>query len=380
MEERIDLLLARQISGEATEAELQELQQWLKEHPETGFVMEVVNTTQSVTQTDHQEWAGNSWAALEAAMNAPEAAPVAGERNVPERMPVAGERNAATGHLNAPELAAEQELPAPKTVRFLPRWVIAAAILAVIVLAATFLFRPATPLKTATGTENNTIVMRKGARSSVQLPDGTTVWLNSSSRLTYSDGFAHGKREVFLQGEAFFTVSQQEQHPFIVHAGNMTIQVLGTTFNVKAYADDDKQEVVLLSGKVGVSTTRQPQQLELVPGQKILAWSASAADSLQEQPLAVASFHLDAGSNACDEIAWTRNQLVFKNKTFGSLAKEMERWYNVNIHIKDASLEKELFNGAFQKENVTEALKALQIATPFTFYQSGSEIYIKKVG
>lgn len=358
MEERIDLLLARQISGEATTAELQELQQWLKEHPETGFVMEVVNTTQSVAPTDSQEWAGNSWAALEAAMNAPEGALVTNELNEPEQA-----RPAAV-----------------KTVRFFPRWAIAAAILAVIVLTVAFLFRPDTSLKTVAGTENNTIVMRKGARSSVQLPDGTTVWLNSSSRLTYSDGFAHGKREVFLQGEAFFTVSQEEQHPFIVHAGNMTIQVLGTTFNVKAYADDEKMEVVLLSGKVAVSTTRQPQQLELAPGQKILAWSASAADSLQEQPLAVASFHLEAGSNACDEIAWTRNQLIFKNKTFGSLAKEMERWYNVNIHIQDASLEKELFNGAFQKENVTEALKALQIATPFTFYQSGSEIYIKKAG
>lgn len=371
MEERIDLLLARQISGEATEAELQELQQWLKEHPETGFVMEVVNSTQSVAQADSQEWAGNSWAALEAAMNAPEAAPVVGEGNAPEAT------GQVAGTLNSPEPA----LPVVvKTVRFLPRWVMAAAILAVIVLAATFLFRPATPLKPVAGTENNTIVMRKGARSSVQLPDGTTVWLNSSSRLTYGDGFAHGKREVLLQGEAFFTVSQQEQHPFIVHAGNMTIQVLGTTFNVKAYAGDDKLEVVLLSGKVAVSTTRQPQQLQLGPGQKVLAWSAAAADSLQEQPLEVASFHLDANSNACDEIAWTRNQLVFKNKTFGSLAKEMERWYNVNIHIQDASLEKELFNGAFQKENVTEALKALQIATPFTFYQSGSEIYIKKAG
>ncbi|HEY9259573.1 FecR family protein [Chitinophaga sp.] len=355
MEERIDLLLARQISGEATEAELQELQQWLKEHPETGFVMEVVNTTQSVAQTGAQEWASNSWAALEAAMNAGEAAP-------------------GTDELNAVEAVGPTGV---KTVRFLPRWVMAAAILAAIVLTAAFLFRPVTPLKTAAGTENNTIVMRKGARSSVQLPDGTTVWLNSSSRLTYSDGFAHGKREVFLQGEAFFTVSRQEQHPFVVHAGNMTIQVLGTSFNVKAYAGDDKLEVVLLSGKVAVSTARLPQQLELVPGQKILA---PAADSLQEQPLEVASFQLDENSHSCDEIAWTRNQLVFKNKTFGSLAKEMERWYNVNIHIQDASLEKELFNGAFQKENVTEALKALQIATPFTFYQSGSEIYIKKAG
>lgn len=351
MEDRIDLLLARKISGEATEAELQELQQWLKEHPESGFVMEVVNATQSVAAVDSQEWAGSSWAALEAAMNAPESAPAVEEEPV----------------INTP-------------IRRFPRWILAAAILTVIVLAAAFLFRPEKPLQTAPDKENNTIVMRKGARSSVQLPDGTTVWLNSSSRITYGDGFAHGAREIFLDGEAYFTVTRNEQHPFIVHAGNMTIQVLGTAFNVKAYKEDEKNEVVLLSGKVAVTTTRQPQQLELLPGQKVLAWSGTASDSLQEQPLEVVSFQLDASGNSCDETAWIRNQLVFKNKTLLSLTKEMERWYNVNIHIQDASLEKELFNGAFQKENVTEALKALQIATPFSFYQSGSEIYIKKAG
>ncbi|MBO9732144.1 MAG: FecR domain-containing protein [Chitinophaga sp.] len=351
MEERIDLLLARKISGEATEAELQELQQWLKDHPEDGFVMEVVNATQSVPPANSGEWAGNSWAALEAAMNAPETAP---EATPADTLP-----------------------PTGKVTRFFPRWMIAAAVLAAVVIAATFIFRPSPIKNNIPHPESNTIVMRKGARSSVQLPDGTTVWLNSSSRLSYGDGFAHGKREVFLQGEAFFTVSQQEQQPFIVHAGNMTVQVLGTTFNVKAYTEDQQLELVLLSGKVAVATTRQPEPLQLVPGQKVTAWSATAPDSLQQQPMTVAAF---ANGNSCDETAWIHNQLIFKNKTFAALSKEMERWYNVNIHIQDASLEKELFNGVFQKENVTEALKALQIATPFTFYQSGSEIYIKKAG
>ncbi|WP_089894944.1 FecR family protein [Chitinophaga arvensicola] len=354
MEERIDLLLARKLSGEATEAELQELQQWLKAHPETGFVMEVVNTTQSLSPNNNQEWAADSWASLEAAMNAPEAAA-------------------------DPEQTAEIPVTGRKIRRF-PQWAMAAAVLAVIAIAAAFLFKPHPSKDSIKGTENNTIATRKGARSSVQLPDGTTVWLNSSSRLTYGDGFAHGAREVFLQGEAYFKVAGNEQHPFIVHAGNIQVRVLGTTFNVKAYTGDDKQEVVLLAGKVAVSTDRQPRELILAPGQKIQAWSASAPDSLQQQPLVVTTLQLEKGTDSCDETAWINNQLVFKNRTFLSLTKDMERWYNVNIHIQDASLENELFNGVFQKENVTEALKALQIATPFTFYQSGSEIYIKKAG
>ena len=349
MEERIDILLARQLSGEATAEELQELQQWMKERPGTRFVTEVLNATSSTEVNNSQEWAAGGWAALEQKMKAPGA-----------QLPLT---------------------PVPRAaVRRFPRWTVAAACIAVAGLAAAFLFRSEPRKALIAKTASNTITMRKGARSSVQLPDGTTVWLNSSSNLTYGDGFAQGNREVFLQGEAFFTVAANEQRPFIVHAGNLTVRVLGTSFNVKAYAGDDNEEVVLLSGKVAVFTARRPEALTLVPGQKALAWAATAADSLQALAPEIVPFHLDKGSNTCDETAWTRNQLVFRNKTFLLLAKDMERWYNVNIHIQDASLKNELFNGAFQKENVTEALKALQIATPFTFYQSGSEIYIKKAG
>ncbi|CAL1519842.1 FecR domain-containing protein [Chitinophaga sp. MM2321] len=340
-EDRISLLLARRMSGEATETELEELQQWMKEHPDTAFVMEVVDSTQPSTTTDTRQWAESGWANLEAAMNAPE-----------EETPV---------------------VISEKKVRRIPIRAMAAAVLILVVVSAAFLFRTRPLVDTHISQEKNKIVMRKGARSSIQLPDGTTVWMNSSSQLTYGDGFAHGNREVFLEGEAYFDVVQHESHPFIVHTGHIDILVLGTVFNVKAYPEDDHSETAVLNGKVAVTMHGGERKVEVTPGQKLLAWSKGSPDSLQIVPI-----NLKKGDNFCDETAWINNQLIFKNKPFRLLAREMERWYNVDIHLQDSTLGNELFNGVFEKENIAEALKALQIATPFSFSQSGSDIYIKR--
>lgn len=109
-----------------------------------------------------------------------------------------------------------------------------------------------------------------GARTCMYLPDGTQVWLNACSRLTYSQGFGINDRNLKLEGEGYFEVSRNEQLPFIIHTQEVDVTVLGTQFNFKNYADDSEASVSLLSGKVKLSNhLRQEETLYLQPNEKV---------------------------------------------------------------------------------------------------------------
>jgi transmembrane sensor len=97
-----------------------------------------------------------------------------------------------------------------------------------------------------------TIVAARGSKKFMQLPDGSKLWLNAGSRVVFSNGFTAGNREMTLEGEAFFDVKHDEQHPFIIHTGRLDVRVLGTTLNVRAYPGDSTMETTLINGKVEI--------------------------------------------------------------------------------------------------------------------------------
>ena len=114
------------------------------------------------------------------------------------------------------------------------------------------------------------LVTQKGSRSHIKLPDGTTVWLNAGSKLNYPRQFTGGKREVALEGEAFFDVAKDPDRPFTVRTKTFAIRVLGTEFNVAAYPDENKLETTLISGKVQVTMNEKPDQnIILAPNEKL---------------------------------------------------------------------------------------------------------------
>lgn len=235
----------------------------------------------------------------------------------------------------------------------------------------------------------NEIVAERGSKTRTILPDGSTVWLNAGSRIRYEPGFSGPQREVTLEGEAFFDVVKQSSRPFIVHAGDLTIKVLGTAFNVKSYEEDTTVETTLIRGLVQITGPGNAQQppVYLHPHQKIIlprkeTEGAASAKAPNGAPAAARIPHIVAIDSSMKEderveTSWVYNRLEFRGDSFGELARRLERWYNVEIHFEDEAARGLTFNGSLENETVEQAFLALQAAVPFRFTIKNNEVYIK---
>jgi ferric-dicitrate binding protein FerR (iron transport regulator) len=240
------------------------------------------------------------------------------------------------------------------------------------------------------------VLARAGARTSLLLPDGTRVWLNSNSKLRYNKEFNSRNREVGLEGEAFFEVTKNAELPFIVHAATLDIQVLGTSFTVKSYPQDATVEATLLKGAIEVRRkgSQNTAQVILKPNEKLVFNKFSGADPVDHltdpvpeerhkgiaSGMAVDHIRVDLPDSEKVETAWMYNRLAFDGENFQELATELERWYDITIVVRDEQLNHYHFSGSFTTETVEEALKDLQLTADFTYKINGKEIdlYAKK--
>lgn len=278
--------------------------------------------------------------------------------------------------------------------RLLKPWYKVAACLLLLLCAA---FYVQTRFVTRASTERHEIVVENGTRKQVELPDGTRVWLNSGSRLWYQGTLGPDNRTVWLEGEAFFKVVSDASNPFTVRAKNITVRVLGTNFNVKAYKDDPDIETTLISGKVQVLLNNDhDKKVLLSPHEKLTVISDNhgigkvkksadrpAARDLPVIPKANAlKYQVQAlPLNAADstyftETAWVRNELAFSYQPFSAVAKEMERRYNVHIYFENDSLKTVVMSGVFDKETIVEALDVLKLITRFNYRIDKDSIYL----
>lgn len=219
----------------------------------------------------------------------------------------------------------------------------------------------------------------KSAQSGLVLADGSTVALNVDSRLRYPVSFGGPTREVYLTGEAFFTIQKDPGHPFIIHTDKMTIRVLGTAFNVRCYPGDDVTETTLLQGSVEVTFPDRPaDKIILKPTDKLVirneAAGAVAGDpggSKKGSPspgAAVTKYALTALTyyparpNTIVETSWLDKKLVFDGEELQSVARRMERWFGVTIVIDNPALKHLPFTGLFEKEKIGEAMYALELS------------------
>jgi ferric-dicitrate binding protein FerR (iron transport regulator) len=181
----------------------------------------------------------------------------------------------------------------------------------------------------------------RGQKSQIVLADGTKVWLNSDTKIKYPGNFSKDQRDVYLDGEAFFEVAKNAHQPFVVHTSGVSVKVLGTKFNVKAYPDEDQIETSLFEGKVNLLqndvTTGIKVETEVKPGQSIIY--SRTTDQLVESKFPGEEIN-----------GWKKNQLIFKDDTFNNLVLKVERWYNVDVvydenQFKDRRLTVELYEG-----------------------------------
>ncbi|MEZ2335600.1 FecR family protein [Mucilaginibacter sp. RCC_168] len=190
----------------------------------------------------------------------------------------------------------------------------------------------------------NTIITPNGGQYEVQLPDGTHVWLNAASSLTYPVHFVGGQRTVWLTGEGYFEVAKDKTRPFDVSTGTQHVRVLGTHFNINAYPGEDSQKTTLLEGSVQVLS--KANAIMLKPGEQAV-----------NNGIDLNILHL----NAEDAIMWKNGLFHFDHTELHALMRELARWYDVEV-VYEGQSRSRLFSGTIDKTySLSEVLKVLEL-------------------
>lgn len=230
--------------------------------------------------------------------------------------------------------------------------------------------------------EQHTVCVPHGVKKQVQLPDGTQVWLNADSKLSYNNDFGKGERLVWLTGEAFFDVKKDAGRPMKIHTSNMSITVLGTSFNVRSYGNEKTAETVLVSGMVEVSLQANPEnRIRLIPGNKLVVRNTGLPEQGPANSTAtlyqVKNMKPDSSGLFTEEM-WTRPGLSFRGETLEGAVLRLEHWFNVHINIADAPLKQGIYTGDFKNETLQQVLDALQLSGNFSYAIQNDTVTIYK--
>ena len=200
----------------------------------------------------------------------------------------------------------------------------------------------------------------------IVLPDGSKIVLNAYSSLTYDANFK--VRDVKLSGEAFFDIARDTLHPFSIHSNGTLTQVLGTSFSIRAYPDEDSVEVAVVTGKVAFSKekSKKMQKVFLLPGNKaVLNKSVSKIIKMDVSP---------------NELSWTTKELVFDDANMDNVVKTLKRYFHLNIHLENKAINNCHFTGRFKNADVDEVLKALSFALDLHSEKSNHKLILKGKG
>lgn len=198
----------------------------------------------------------------------------------------------------------------------------------------------------------NTLTVPHGKRFDLLLSDGSQIKLNSGSAIRYPVEFIEGKnREVEIWGEAYFEIAKDEKHPFIVHASNLDVRVLGTKFNVSSYEEDDTINTVLVEGSVELL---QKNSNNVVSNSSLLQPNFKAALSKKDAMLSFTEVDTSIYT------AWVDGKVIFKNTLFKNIRKKLERHYNVIIVNNNSSLDEKRYNASFDIETIDQVMEAFK--------------------
>ncbi len=212
------------------------------------------------------------------------------------------------------------------------------------------------------------VIAPKGHVSKCILPDGTEVWLNAGSTLTYDASGFHGKqREVDLEGEAYFEVVSNKKNPFLVNTELANVYVTGTSFNVKAYSDTKQFETVLAEGKVELQfNLKNEQTVKMNPGERAIYKVDQKEMIIQDVDAAMYS-------------AWRKGEMLFKDATLNDLIKELERIYDIQFALKDKTIGDYRFRGMFNySNNLIDALEKIKKTAGVDYYIENKKVWLDK--
>ncbi|MES2107680.1 MAG: FecR domain-containing protein [Bacteroidota bacterium] len=261
------------------------------------------------------------------------------------------------------EIAGTIELNAGRNRVVYMRWLQVAAVLLAGV-GAVILYKNFRKPKTAP-VNYALIAAPKGVKKQFALPDGSIVYLNSGSSLRILPGFGVKNRVIALSGEAFFMVQHDPEKPFMIQSGSLLITDIGTSFDVKAYAEENQIEVSVETGEVNVK--------EAGPGKTIFPKSIIPNQQLiynKDNRLAILNT-----TESSEISAWRKNQLRFDNASFGEIANTLERWYGVTVNL-NGHTDSRRYTVSFNNEPVSNVLKVLEKLSGMNYQITSSSIQI----
>jgi len=357
--DRFWLLAALQLDNEASAEELQELSQLLRDNPQWKDLLSQSRQASAISP---------------APLSIPDA-----DRSFNRHMQrLSNHLSRQQDHRNQPD---HPEAP-PKAMgrtRIRRLVLFTGSIAASLVVVFFIARRPSKPLAATP----NVISTRFGSKSRVQLPDGTEVWLNADSRLTYGKDFGSQTREVALSGEAFFDVQKDIDHPFIIRTGALEVRVLGTAFNIRSYQNEKTSEATLVRGAIEVTLNSSPdRKIVMRPSDRLVvqnAGNAKISSPAKEDTLYwVRKVDIKEDDKASLESVWKKNSLAFRNESLENVADRIEHWFNVKVDIQDEELRKMTYSCDFKDESLHQVMEALHLTGRFQYQIVKDSVIITK--
>ena len=218
-------------------------------------------------------------------------------------------------------------------------------------------------------TYTHTIYTNKGAKSIITLPDGSTVKLNSDTKLVFPDKFIGSTREIFVTGEAFFDVKPNPDTPMVVSTDkNVFIKVTGTKFNIRAYKNENSTKATLYSGRIDVLGKNKE-------GAPYIMTSMKPNESFEVKenikPLKVLK------ADTLKQSAWTRGELMFEYTPLSDVIKELERWHGATFEVVNEKIYKHKFSAKFKQESLVQILEVLKFCTGIEYEIAKDKVILK---
>ncbi len=267
--------------------------------------------------------------------------------------------------------------------RLSPLYILVAATFALLVITTSYFAFRLQNFRQITAKANE-INVPYGSRISMVLPDGSKVWLNSGSKLTYNAGFGLNIRNVDLTGEAFFDIRLNAKVPFIVTTSDLSIRVLGTVFNVRSYPDDKVIETTLVRGRIEVNSLNagdRQNTIVLSPHEKLIYTKADktlarspAQENQATSPAGTAAqiksetrIHVAKIEYPENDGSWKDGKLILRSEPLENITRQLERHYNVQIIFRDDSIKNIKFTGVLDQVTIEEVMRAISSASPIKY-------------
>lgn len=273
--------------------------------------------------------------------------------------------------------------------RFLGSWVFRGAAIFIFGVAFAWVVFQNFGISDSKSTQFNIVETPRGSRANIVLPDGSTVLLNAESKLTYPQQFLEDKREILLEGEAYFEIQKDPETEFLVRTPDLTVKVFGTSFNVKSYPGENTTETTLVEGSISVykhsmNGMIEGKELKMEPNQRLVLYkdrenitpTISSIKKIENVPARKAKLVLSKRIDPDRFISWKDGHLKIVSEPMKNLAVTLERRYDVKIHFSDEDIKQLRFTGTFKNETIEQVLAAMKLASPMDYKIEERDVWI----